>query len=94
MERLNTNVRALDGALQETPEVLQAIRVNIAVHVRLRVVDDLVSVFRVQSIVGLQLVAQRFSSRAWRRAYCALCPDEGLVHFDRAAELAGGLALP
>ena len=42
MERLDTNVRTLDGALQETPEVLQAIRVYIILHVGFRRICDLV----------------------------------------------------
>jgi len=49
MERLNTNVRALDGALQETPKVLQAVSVNIAVNIRLRMVDHFVRVFGIQA---------------------------------------------
>src|SRR5579863_3404502 len=55
MERLDTNIRALDGTLQETPEVLQPVRVNHAVNVGLGVIHNLVSVF-VKAIVGLQRI--------------------------------------
>lgn len=63
VKRFDRNVSAFDGPLQETPEVLHAVRVNVAVNVALGVIDNLVSVFR-QSLVRLQGV------RAERGAGC------------------------
>ena len=42
MERFNRHVGALDGPLQETPEVLQAISVNLSLHVLFGMVDHAV----------------------------------------------------
>src|SRR5262245_32066515 len=44
MERFDGNVGALDGALQETPKILQAVGMNLFVHVGFRVVNDAVDV--------------------------------------------------
>src|SRR5947207_11755511 len=54
MERLDTNVCAFDGSLQEAPKVFEPIGVDIAVHVFFSVVNNLVRVLRLQIIVGLQ----------------------------------------
>lgn len=40
-----TNIRALDRALQQRPKVFEAVRVNLAVNVGNRVVDDRVRIF-------------------------------------------------
>ena len=53
MERLDTNVRASDHALEETPIVLQAVRVDVPFDVRFGVVNDLVRVLAIQAVVGL-----------------------------------------
>jgi len=40
MERFYRNVRAMKRPLQQTPEILHAIRVNLAVHIGYGVVND------------------------------------------------------
>ena len=42
MKRLNTDISALDGPFQESPEVLHEVRVNRAVHVGYGMINDLV----------------------------------------------------
>jgi hypothetical protein len=42
MERFDRHVGATDGALQERPEVLAVVGVDLAVHVGFSVVDDLI----------------------------------------------------
>lgn len=44
MERFHGHIGALQRALQEAPEVLAAVRVNLPVYVRLGVVNDVVNV--------------------------------------------------
>lgn len=56
VERLNADVSSLDGPLQETPEVLNPIGVNLAPDVCLGMVNDLVGVGVCQIIVGLERV--------------------------------------
>jgi putative heme degradation protein len=48
VERLNAHIRALQAPFEQAPEVLASVRVNLAVHVRFGVVNDLVrqDVFR------------------------------------------------
>ena len=46
MERFNGHVGALKGALQQAPEVLQPVGVDLPINVRLGVVDDVVDVSR------------------------------------------------
>lgn len=56
VERLDADIRAAQPALQQRPVVLQAVRVDFAVHVGDRMVNDLVRVFTGESIVGQQRV--------------------------------------
>ena len=56
MERLNTDVSALNGTLQKTPEVLNTVGVNLASDVFLSAVDNLVSVVRPDSRVACVFV--------------------------------------
>jgi len=55
MKRLDTNIGALDGALQETPEFLQAVSVDGAINIGFRMVNDLVRVL-IKALVGLQRI--------------------------------------
>ena len=57
MERLNRNVSPFQSALQETPEVLQSVRVNISTNVLNSVVNDLVRVVRGQPFIREQEVS-------------------------------------
>ena len=54
VEGLDGDVRALDRALEQRPEVFQPVGVDVAARVGLGVVDDLVGVVGRQSIVGLE----------------------------------------
>src|SRR5277367_3161519 len=83
MERLDTNICALNGALQKTPEVLQTIGVDVAVHICFCVVNHFVGVFGLQSIVGFKRIGHQF--RSWRNVLAdltvkmpfAACADYG-----------------
>lgn len=57
MERLDADVRPVDGPLQQAPEVLQAVGVDLAPDVGLGMVDGLMEVVRLQSFVGLQRIS-------------------------------------
>lgn len=50
-ERLDADVRSGEGALQETPEMLDPVRVDVAIHVPFGMVNDLV--LEVRSKVSL-----------------------------------------
>src|SRR5438132_1327413 len=58
MERFDRDIGALDGALQERPEVFEAVDVDLPIDVSLRVVNDLVDVILVQSVVGLERIGK------------------------------------
>jgi hypothetical protein len=51
VERLDADVRAIDAALEQAPEVLQPVRVDLAFGVALRVVDDLMDVLVFESAI-------------------------------------------
>jgi hypothetical protein len=53
---LDAHIGSVDASLQETPKVFDVVRVNIAVNVLDRVVDDLVRVVGSQSAIGQQRV--------------------------------------
>ena len=53
MKRFHANVGSVNSALQQTPEVLQAVGVNLSVYVLLGMVDHLLGEICVQAIVGL-----------------------------------------
>src|ERR1035441_9760462 len=55
MEWLNTDVGPVESALQQTPEVLHRICVDVSIHILHRVIDNRVLVFRFQPIVGFQI---------------------------------------
>jgi len=63
VERLDRHVGALDGALQERPEVLQAVGVDLAAHVSHAMVDDAVDVFGLKTLVGPRGIG--VNVRAW-----------------------------
>ena len=56
MERFNANVASGDAALQQAPEVVQSVSVNLPINVLLGMVNDLMSVFLSQPVVGLQRI--------------------------------------
>ena len=63
MKRLDTHIRALDGPLQETPEVLQPVRVNVAINIPFGVVDNFVLVpDHTQIVVGLERIGVQFGA--------------------------------
>src|SRR2546427_11807547 len=53
MEWLNADVRAVNAAFQEAPEVFQAVSVDSAIHVRCSMVNLLVFEF-IQAVIGLE----------------------------------------
>ena len=56
MEWFDTNVGSSDAALQQAPEVLESVRVNLPVNVLLGMVNDFVSIFLSQSVIGCQRI--------------------------------------
>lgn len=57
MERLDAYVGSLESALQETPEILQSVRVNLPVNVPLGMVNHLMPVVHVlQTVVGKERI--------------------------------------
>ena len=69
----------MEAALQETPEVLHRVCVNVAIHVLYGMVDDEVLVVRLQAFVGFQFVAEN------RGTYFNPFPDGCLQSFICAA---------
>src|SRR5437764_8515622 len=63
MERLDTDVGAVQPALQEAPKVLKSVGVDRAFGVGYRMVDDLVGVLAFQPLVGFQFIAIERGSR-------------------------------
>lgn len=62
MERLDTHIGALDGALQQAPEVLHSVSVDVSLGVALGVVYDIVNVGVFQSSIGPEFIGQDFGS--------------------------------
>lgn len=58
MERHHRNVGAVNAPLQETPKVLQTIRVNFVFGVLHGVVNKLVNIFTIQSFIRLQSIRE------------------------------------
>ena len=58
VERLNADVGPVQATLQETPEVLHRVRVDVSIYVLNGVVDYGVLVFVLQTVVGLQGIAE------------------------------------
>jgi hypothetical protein len=52
MEWLDADVRSLQTALEQTPEILDPVRVNVAFDVGFRVVDDRVDIFTLKAVVA------------------------------------------
>jgi hypothetical protein len=63
MERLYADVGSLDRALEERPEVLHAVGVDLPLDVLLGVVDDAVDVFGAEVGVGLEGVSEHLGAR-------------------------------
>src|SRR5215210_2219691 len=63
MKRLDGNIRALEAALEETPKVLNAVGVNLAVNVLLRVVNHAVNVLLMKAAITLPSVREEFRAR-------------------------------
>src|SRR5205085_253547 len=59
MERLNTNIGAIDAAFQQAPKVLNSLSVNTTAHILIsRMVDRIVKVIRLQAVVRWILVSE------------------------------------
>src|SRR5438105_122813 len=56
MERLNSNVGTTNAPLQQRPEVLKAVSMNLPINVLDRVIDYLVLVFILQSLITTKLI--------------------------------------
>jgi len=58
MERLNTYVGSFQSALQQRPEILNSVRVDIAVYVAFGVIDYLMNVIGIQPVVRTPRIAE------------------------------------
>jgi len=65
VERFNANVGAVQAPLQETPEVLHGVRVDVPVHILDGVVNHGVLVAITQAIVGKQFIAEDCGTRLY-----------------------------
>ena len=63
MERLNTNVGAIDTALQQRPEILKAVGVDATVDILDGVIDDLVGIVAGESFIREQEVSVEGGTR-------------------------------
>src|SRR5947208_4843328 len=57
MKRLYSNVGSTQAALQQRPEILYALHVNLSINVFLKMVHELMIVFRFQIVVTSELVS-------------------------------------
>lgn len=71
MERLNADVRAVKSALEQAPEVLDAVRVDTTIDVPLCVVDDLVRELAVEAGPWAGRSSIRPAAQALRARRCA-----------------------
>jgi len=58
MERFNGNIGAFQSALYETPEVFQSVRVYLPVYVLFGMVNDSMSIFLIQSSIGVAIIGR------------------------------------
>ena len=66
VEWLRTHVGSVNPALQETPEILKPVRMDVSAHVFNGVVDYFMDVFTLRAVVGLQSIANRVLLQAQR----------------------------
>src|SRR5579883_1122407 len=64
MKRFYGHVSAIQPALQKRPKVLHAVRVDVALNVCFRMVDDLVSVILFQAPIRNQFIGKYFGTLA------------------------------
>src|SRR5438552_18094059 len=67
MKRLNGNIRPADGAVSETPEVLQSVRMHLAANVFNGMIYHLMSVLGFQAVIRKQGVTVERSTRLYVR---------------------------
>src|ERR1035437_1193333 len=91
VERLNADVRAMQTALQETPEILHGVGVDVPIHVFDGVVDDGVLIIAFKTIIGFQFIAKdgsaRFDSFADQGLKVFLLSSIDVLRYDLAATL-------
>jgi hypothetical protein len=62
VERFNGNIGAFQSALYKAPEIFQSISVNLPVNVLFGVVNDPMSVFLVQSPIGMAIIGRELGA--------------------------------
>src|ERR1039458_1702908 len=72
MKRFDRHIGTRDAALQETPKVLQAIRVYAAIYVLRGMVNDLVRIVRCESFVGHERIGVEGCTSSHMLAYFLL----------------------
>jgi ABC-type microcin C transport system permease subunit YejB len=58
MERFNGNIGSFQSAFYQTPKVFESVRVNLPVNVFLGMVNDSMSVFLIQSPIGVAIIGR------------------------------------
>src|SRR6188768_2371680 len=88
MEWFHGYVRALERTLQEAPEVLAAVGVDLPIDIALCMIDDLVDVIGIQSIVREQFVSVDLGPTAYVGAHLGLQRVLPVVFNNRHADSA------
>src|SRR5205809_4696307 len=63
MKRLYSNIGSTKTTLQERPEILHALHVNLSVNVLLKMVHELMIVFRFEIVIASELVSHNRRAR-------------------------------
>lgn len=72
MKGFDTDIGSADRAFKQAPEVLDAVSMDVAVHVTLSMVNDLVDVFTIKPIVRRERVGKDFASLRYMLANLSL----------------------
>ena len=62
VERFNIDVSSFDCSLQETPEVFNAIGVNMSFDISLSMVNDFMDILSIQVIIGRQSISDKIAT--------------------------------
>src|SRR5262249_12492684 len=62
MERLDADIGSLNASLEQAPKILNTVGVHVPFNVALRVIDELMNVFTIQSGIRCQFVSEQLNS--------------------------------
>src|SRR5208282_4458415 len=72
MEWLDADIRSLQSALQERPEIFNRIRMYVALNVGFRVIDDFVNVLAIQTVIAKPSVSENVGAALYVLANLSL----------------------